>query len=67
MALDSENKRRSVQAYWVGLARPVPDGTIDASDRATSAWFYSGLTYASPILGVGARITKFTFRMGFRM
>lgn len=53
MAIDTENKRRSVQAYWLGLARPVPDGTVDAADRATSAWFYSGITYANPSPAVG--------------
>jgi hypothetical protein len=42
MAIDTENKRRSVQAYTFGLIRPVPDGTIDANDRATAAWLYSG-------------------------
>ena len=61
MAIDTENKRRSVQAYWVGLARPVPDGTIDAADRATSAWFYSGITYDAPsaiIPGLAAQFHK---------
>ena len=48
MAINTENKRRSVQAYWVGAARPVPDGAIGAADRATSAWFYAGITYALP-------------------
>jgi len=49
MAIDTENKRRSVQSYWIGAARPVPDGTIAASDRAASGWHYSGLTYDSPV------------------
>lgn len=43
MAIDTENKRRSVQAYTFGLIRPVTDGTIDAADRAIVAWFYSGI------------------------
>jgi len=47
MAIDSENKRRSVQAYTLGLMRPLADGTIDQSDRATVTWLYSGLSYTS--------------------
>ncbi len=49
MAIDTENKRRSVQAYTFGLMRPLADGTVDQSDRATVTWFYSGLTYAGPV------------------
>lgn len=45
MAIDTENKRRSVQAYTFGLLRPVADGVIDAGDRALLTWFYSGITY----------------------
>lgn len=58
MAIDTENKRRSVQAYWVGAARPVPDGAIGAADRATSAWFYAGITYALPsdVIGILFRV-----------
>lgn len=48
MAIDTENKRRSVQAYTFGLMRPVADSTILAPDRATVGWLYSGLTYAAP-------------------
>jgi len=48
MAIDTENKRRSVQAYTLGLARPIADGTIDEGDRATSTWFYSGIDYDNP-------------------
>lgn len=59
MAIDTENKRRSVQAYLMGAVRPVPDGTIDASDRACSAWFYSGLAYALPVApGIAAYFHK---------
>jgi hypothetical protein len=48
MAIDTRNKRASVQAYLFGMMRPLPDGTIDASDRATLGWEYSGLTYTPP-------------------
>lgn len=48
MAINTRNRRASVQAYTLGLARPLADGTIDASDRATSGWHYAGLTYAPP-------------------
>lgn len=46
MALDTQNKRRSA---WVGCGRtsiaPVPDGTIDAQDRAQARWVYAGFLY----------------------
>lgn len=48
MAIDTSDKRASVQAYTFGLVRPTPDATIDAADRATSGWHYAGLTYAPP-------------------
>ena len=66
LAIDTKAKRASVQAYTLGLMRPPPDGTIDAGDRATLTWLYSGLSYFNPAAG-GARRPKFTFRMGFRM
>ena len=46
MSIDTETKRRSVQAYTFGLMRPLADGTIDSGDRASAAWLYSGLSYA---------------------
>ena len=46
--IDTENKRRSVQAYLFGLMRPRADGAIGAADRATCTWYYSGITYAPP-------------------
>ena len=47
MAIDTQNKRRSVQAYLFGLVRPVADGTVGTADRPTVAWFYAGLAYAA--------------------
>lgn len=58
MAIDTENKRRSVQAYLLGLVRPVADGAITSPDRATVGWFYSGLAYA----GVVAVVTLYYLR-----
>lgn len=48
MAVDTENKRRSVGAYagGSGMVLPRPDGTVDAADRAAAAWIYSGLDYS---------------------
>jgi hypothetical protein len=46
MAIDTETKRRSVQAYATGIMRPVSDGAVGAADRATSAWLYAGLVYS---------------------
>lgn len=48
MAIDTRNKRASVQAYYIGSMRPTPDAVIDAADRATLGWIYSGLSYAPP-------------------
>jgi len=47
--IDTENKRRSVQALSTGLMRPVPDGALDEGDRATCAWYYAGLSYGPPV------------------
>lgn len=41
MALDTANKRRSVQGYTLTPIAPIPDGSIDAFDRAQMAWLYS--------------------------
>lgn len=40
MAIDTQNERRSVQAYTLGLMRPVADGTIGPEDRSVVAWLY---------------------------
>jgi len=50
LSIDTKAKRASVQAYTLGLMRPPPDGTVDAGDRATVCWFYSGLTYVPAAL-----------------
>ncbi len=61
MAIDTENKRRSVMAYAGTGMMPVPDGTIDASDRATLAWLYAGLSYGSPVAQISKRILGIGF------
>lgn len=48
MAINTETKRRSVQAYTMGLLRPVADGSITVGDRATVAWLYAADSYPSP-------------------
>ena len=47
MAVNTKARRASVQAYTLGLMRPPPGGTVDASDRATVTWLYSGLSYST--------------------
>lgn len=42
MAIDTENKRRSV-VYIL----PVPDSTIDQADRQQAIWIYSGILAAA--------------------
>ena len=54
MAIDTENKRRSVLGIWAStriLPRPV--GTIDAADRA-HVYIYSGIAIGGgpPFAGV---------------
>ena len=49
MAIDTENKRRSVMDYAGTGIMPVPDGTIDASDRACIGWLYSGIAFAASV------------------
>lgn len=56
MAIDSRNKRSSVQAYLLGLVRPLADGAVGAADRATVAWLYAGLTYSAPAEAVSGSV-----------
>lgn len=64
--IDTETKRRSVQAYATGLMRPLADGTINTGDRACCAWLYAGLSYApvsaahSINIGTGISPTQLT-------
>jgi hypothetical protein len=49
MAIDSEDKRRSVTGVIGNFTiKPIADGTVGTADRAHAACFYSGLTYAAP-------------------
>lgn len=48
MAINTETKRRSVQAYTLGLMRPVADGSITVGDRATVAWLFAADSYPEP-------------------
>jgi len=47
MAIDSENKRRSV-ANWICHIPPVPDGSINAADRIHIAGLYCGIEISEP-------------------
>ena len=58
MAIDTKAKRASVQAYTFGLMRPPPDGTVDAPDRATVAWFYAGISYITAPAAVFTNIAQ---------
>ena len=48
MAIDTENKRRSV-SNWICRIPPVPDGKISGTDRNAVAGFYYGIA-SKPIL-----------------
>lgn len=51
MAIDSENKRRSVAMMYARLTvMPVADGAITAPDRAQARWLYAGFTYQASAL-----------------
>ena len=65
MAIDTELKRRSVQAYTFGMMRPLPDGTIGAPDRACAAWFYAGITYSIDVFVPTTRPGWFSFHNAF--
>lgn len=68
MAIDTQNKRRSVQAYTFALMRPVNDGAFNVTDRPTVAWLYSGLTYPlSPPVGANFPQSGFISNMGRMM
>ena len=43
MAVDTQNKRRSVIANL-----PVPDGAVSAADRIQTTWWYSGIDADAP-------------------
>lgn len=44
MAIDTENKRRSVSGYGGAKVAPAPDGTIGDADRYQMGWIYAGAT-----------------------
>ena len=46
MAIDTQNKRRSVHGYTHTPIYPVADGTVGAQDRPHVAWLYAGLSIA---------------------
>ena len=50
MAIDSEDKRRSVHGYTMTPIYPVADGTVDTQDRPHVGWIYRGLTIVAPVL-----------------
>jgi hypothetical protein len=57
MAVDTENKRRSVSGYTCTCVYPVADGTVDVNDREMVAWLYSGIDPAAPSADEGTPMT----------
>ena len=56
MAIDTEEKRRSVSGYAGGSpVLPVADGTVAVGDRAHVAWLYSGFNYTVLVTATPAR------------
>ena len=52
MAIDTANKRRSVNGYALAPVLPIADATIDTNDREMVAWLYSGIAASAPIVPV---------------
>ena len=48
MAIDTENKRRSVVALVLGIMLPITDGAIGQLDRQEVAWIYAGISSSPP-------------------
>ena len=44
MAVDTQNKRRSVSNFLFCVLAPVPDGSVDISDRMQVSFLYPGIT-----------------------
>ena len=43
--LDTPNKRRTGGALWWDQTYPVPSAGLDAADRASAGWQYSGILF----------------------
>lgn len=48
MAIDTENKRRSVMGYGGAVTYPRPDGAITKPDREHTTWLYAGIPAGAP-------------------
>ncbi len=55
MAIDTENRRRSVLNFILGgrwQLLPVADDVIDGADRQMLLGYYSGIAWGAPVAGV---------------
>jgi hypothetical protein len=50
MAIDTEDKRRSVHGYTMTPIYPVADGSVDTQDRPHVAWIYRGIVIGSAFI-----------------
>lgn len=57
MAIDTQNKRRSVPQHVVSMVMVVPSGTIGTIARETATWLYNGITPFTPIVGGPVQLT----------
>ena len=62
MAIDTENKRRSVSGYTGNPIYPVADGTIGTQDRPHVAWLYSGIVIGLAFSTYSNNIARVLFR-----
>ena len=44
MAIDTQNKRRAVSNFLFCVLAPVPDGSVDTSDRMQISFLYPGIS-----------------------
>jgi hypothetical protein len=54
VAIDSEDKRRSVHGYTMTPIYPVADGSVDTQDRPHVGWIYRGFTIAAAFVNYTA-------------
>lgn len=66
MAIDTQNKRRSVQAYGGAIVYPLADGTISSADREHVSWLYAGIPVSPPSTRHGHR-QRIGIRVGMGM
>jgi hypothetical protein len=53
MAIDTASKRASILGFGSGDLLPVPSGALEAGDRLTLLWLYSGIDAGNIVIVSG--------------